>query len=160
MKNDDKNLTFMDRFWYKLFISIIILFALCLLDKFNVLNIYNLQSKINYNFNSLSLIEKVNGNVNIIDLGTEAETKVSEEVIDYISDNKVKTSELTGIKNYACGVCTKIHKDDTYTVTILGKDGREYIYGNIDKLDIHIYSYVKTSEVIGKSNEYYTFDIK
>lgn len=156
---DKDNLSIVDCFLYKLVISLLLLFILCLLDKFKIINTNKTKENINYNINLLQTIVKVNGKLNLIDLGTEEEIKVSNEPLIYEENNKINTSLETGIKNYNCGVCTKIEKDEKYKITILGIDNKEYVYGNIDNLDIHIYSYLKTGDIIGSSSSYYTLDI-
>ena len=161
MKKSENNLTFMDRFWYKLVIGLILLFVICLLDKFSLVNVNEIKNKLNYNINSLEVIQKVNGKVNLIDLGNENEISVSSEPIEYVNGNAIKTNSLEGVKNYACGVCIKVVKEnDKYEVTILGLDNKVYIYGNLETLDIHIYSYVKTKDIIGTSSSFYTLEVE
>lgn len=160
-KSENNNLTFMDRFWYKLVIGLILLFVICLLDKFSLVNVNEIKNKLNYNINSLEVIQKVNGKVNLIDLGNENEISVSSEPIEYVNGNAIKTNSLEGVKNYSCGVCIKVIKEnDKYEVTILGLDNKKYIYGNLETLDIHIYSYVKTKDIIGSSSSFYTLEVE
>ncbi|MCI6013486.1 MAG: hypothetical protein MRZ09_00665 [Coprobacillus sp.] len=160
-KSENNSMTFMDRFWYKLVIGLVLLVCICLLDKFGVIKLSDVKAKLTYNINSLEVIQKVNGKVNIIDLGNESEIAVSTEPIEYVNGNCIKTNSLEGVRNYACGVCVKILKDnDKYEVTILGLDNKKYIYGNLETLDIHIYSYVKTKDVIGSSSSFYTLEME
>lgn len=160
MNKTKKTLTFMDCFWYKLVIGTILLLTICLLDKYEVMKIDYLREKISYNINALKVVQKVNGKVDIINLGSDKEIAVSSESLQYVEGtNCIATSYLEGVKNYSVGVVTKIKKEDKYEITVLGLDDKTYVYGNLDEIDIHIYSYVKTNDIIGSSNSYYTLDI-
>lgn len=160
MHKSKKTLTFMDCFWYKLVIGAILLLTVCLLDKYNIIKMDYLKTQMGYNINALKVVQKVNGKLNIIDLGNERETAVSSETLQYIeTTNKIATNYLEGVKNYSAGVVTKITKNNKYEVTVLGLDDKTYTYGNLDEIDIHIYCYLKTNDIIGSSTTYYTLEI-
>lgn len=160
MNKPKKALTFMDCFWYKLVFGAILLLTICLLDKYEIVKMDYLKTQMGYNINALKVVQKVNGKIEFIDLGNEKEIAVSSEKLKYIEgSDAISTSYLEGVKNYAAGVVTKINKNEKYEITILSLDDKTYTYGNLDEIDVHIYSYVKTNDILGNSTAYYTLRI-
>lgn len=150
--------TYINKFIYRLFICFFLLFIICVLDKYEYINIKDYQVKINKNIRILNVVNLVNGKLNIIDLGHGDEVAVSKDYNSIIITEiktKINTSEYDGIKNYNAGVVTKIVKDDTYTIFIESIDGNIYEYSNLDTINTNIYKYIKTNEIIGASSDYY-----
>lgn len=158
-----KNINYLDRFLYKLLFSTVLLVISFALDYFNVININKVQNEMRSNINILKTIQVINGKVNLIDLGYGDEIAVSNSIYEYdIIDGKevIKTNSLTGVNAHIAGVVVRIEKtNNKYTLTIVGIDDKTYVYSLLDSIDVHIYSYVKTNEIIGKSKNYYCLDI-
>jgi len=174
----------LNKFLYRLFIGFVLLLCLCLLDKYEKLDFNSIQNDMSKSIRILNVITRINGNLNIIDLGTGSEIAVSKDYVDYdISETKtkIKTDNYTGVKNYNAGVVTKIIKynikdnntnsndldnnsdnknleninQEKYSVYIESIDGDIYEYSNLDSIDVHIYSYLKINDIIGLSSDYY-----
>lgn len=147
------------KFLWRLFVSSLILFSIVILDKYQYLKINKIKEELNYNINPLNIVNKLNGKLNLIELGNEEETSVSKNYLDYIeiSNNLYRYSvdQYTPVNNYMAGVVTKIERSDTITVTIAGIDNIEYIYYNLDSFDYHIYQYLKTNQTLGSATNYY-----
>ena len=156
--NENKGLTLFEKFIYKFFISMFILFILVLLDYLNIVDYQSIKRSISTNINTLEIVQKVNGEINIIDLGSEKETKLTSELDgEFINDKMtVSTNNYLGVKNIISGVVTKITKTNGYyEVDILGLDNIVYTYSHLESLDKHIYNYIKTDEIIGNTSTYY-----
>lgn len=146
------------KFLIRFFTAFLLLLILCVLDKYSYLNLDEIKNKITYNINPLELINKLNGNINLINLGTTEEITVSKNYNEYqIIDNKRRYNidEFSYVNNYIAGVVIKIEKKDKYNVTILGIDNLEYHYSNLDSFNYNIYEYVKTDQILGDATNYY-----
>lgn len=159
----DKTMNFIDKFLYKLIIGLFILLGLVLLDRFTIFDLDIVKNKMSEHYNSLKTIQVLNGKLNLINLGSEEEVSVTTEYlnVEYLDENimRIKVDELTGVKNHIAGVVVKVIKEDLYTISILGIDDKLYVYSNLESFDYHIYSYLKTDEIIGRALEYYDLEI-
>lgn len=154
----------LNKFIYRLFICFMLLFIVCIFDKYEYINIKEYQEKMNGNIKILNVVNVINGKLNLIDLGSGEEIAVSKEYNNIIVTNeltKIDTNEYIGIKNYNAGVVIKIekdssyNKDNTYNIYIESIDGNIYKYSNLDTVNTHIYKYIKTNDIIGSSSDYY-----
>lgn len=149
------------KFLLRLFFGFLFLFGLILSSKYKILDFEILKEKISYNINPLVIINKINGSLEVINLGTEEETTVSNILKEYdIIDSNTRRyycDEFTPVSNHIAGVVTKItkSKDNLYTIIIQGIDNKIYQYSNINSFNYHIYDYIKTDEIIGGANLYY-----
>ena len=158
LNKNSKISKYIDRFIYRLFIGFIVLLSICLLDKFNKIEIIDYQNKLKENIKILNVVSSINGKLNIINLGKGEEITVSSEYSNIlVTDERTKivTSTYEGIRNYNAGVVIKIVNDNTYTVFIESIDGEIYEYSNIDNINVHIYQYIKSNEIIGQSDSHY-----
>ena len=152
-----------NKFLIRLFLSFLLLFTLVISDKYNIINLDKIKTSISYNINPLNIINKLNGTLEIIDLGSLDEQKVTVNQKEYqLINNKRRyyCDEYEAINNYVAGVITKVEKKRidkkiTYNITILGIDNNIYNYYNVDSFDHHIYKYLKTDEIIGSCSDYY-----
>lgn len=154
----NKDLNYIDRFLYKFIIGLVLLTGLFILDKFEYISVDKLKNELNGNINALEVVNLINGNLNIIDLGTEEETQVSTSLDGEFIDDKMKvvTNNFYGVKCVICGVVTKIIRNNGYIeVTILGIDNVNYVYSHLQSIDVNIYEYVKTNTIIGNTDSYY-----
>lgn len=151
----------LDKFLIRFFVGTLILLCLVIADKYQYIDLDEYKEKISNNINPLNLINKINGKLEIVDLGTEEEISVSSNYKEYhIIDENIRRydcNEFEPVNNYIAGVVSKIERkqNKTYTITILGIDNRIYQYSNLESFDYHIYNYIKTDEIIGNANDYY-----
>lgn len=113
----------------------------------------------NINFSKISNIyEKYLGSVFPLDLKKDNTQTVSSVKLDYTSADKYKDGvSLTVSKNYAVnilkgGIVTFAGEKEGYgnTVIILQADDIEVWYGNLNKIDVSMYDYLKTGSIIGE----------
>lgn len=154
-------LNYYTKFLLRLFLGFLILFGLSISDKYQIFNLNDIKDKLSYNINPLTIINKINGKLELVDLGTEEETTVSTiyKEYDIINDNirRYYCDEFSPVTNHIAGVVTKINKnkEGIYTITIQGIDNKIYQYSNLESFNYHIYDYIKTDDVIGDSVDYY-----
>ena len=82
----------LNKFIYRLFICFMLLFIVCIFDKYEYINIKEYQEKMNGNIKILNVVNVINGKLNLIDLGSGEEIAVSKEY-----NNILVTDELTKI---------------------------------------------------------------
>lgn len=163
-KEKKKHLKFINKVFIRIFFSSIILLFLTYLQTFEN-NINNLMNK-NYNFLNLSnKVNKLFGS-NIFNNGeltvySQAfyETVKFENEVNYISN-----SSFAGVESLVDGIVIKIEKmNNLYNVYLQSTDDIIYKYCNLESIDVHIYSFVKQKEVIGKAvykNNNYEFELQ
>lgn len=153
-----KDMNFIDRFLYKLFIGFLLLLGVVLLDYFNIASYDNIKSEVSKHYNVLNLIKKINGNTKIIPLNFDDTIVVSGDIYQDIKklDEKylVNLGSEEAVENYSLGIVVNIHKDkdSTYRVTIMGEDGITYVYEKLESLNCHLYETLETKAIIGKAS--------
>lgn len=157
-KNKKNKIGIISKFLINLLLCSILLLSICILDKYNVLEIEKLKKEVSTNINILNVVNKINGKINIIDLGEKYEEVSNEYFETNIGDKDIKleTNQYSGIKCYISGVVVKIIKNNYYEIYIKALDDNTYVYGHIESIDVNIYKYVKSDEIIGLSKDYYT----
>ena len=59
-------------------------------------------------------------------------------------------NDYQGVENFKAGVVVKImRREGMYEVTVKGIDGYEYVYDNLETIDVNMYKFVKSGEIIG-----------
>ena len=122
----------------------------------------------NKNYNFLNLSNKVNKlfGSNIFNSGeltvySQAfyETVKFENEVNYISN-----SSFAGVESLVDGIVIKIERiNNLYNVYLQSTDDIIYKYCNLESIDVHIYSFIKQKEVIGKAvykNNNYEFELQ
>lgn len=153
-----KDMNFIDRFLYKLFIGFLLLLSVVLLDYFNIASYNKIKDEVSEHFNVLNLIKKINGNTKIIPINFNSEIVVSGDIYQNVEklDEKylINLGEYEAVENYSLGIVVKINKnkDSTYQVTIIGEDGITYIYDKLESLNCTLYKTIETKSIIGKAS--------
>ncbi|HHX80014.1 MAG TPA: M23 family metallopeptidase [Acholeplasmataceae bacterium] len=154
MEKDDFNL--IDRFLYKLLICSAFLFAIVFLDQVKVVKLEKVRQPFAEHINILPFIQKLNGKESFL-LPVDITDQVSAPTYQvYQNSQVIKNGRLIvlddyqGVENYKAGVVVKIHKvNGLYEVTVKGIDGYEYVYNNLESIDVNIYKYLKSGDIIG-----------
>ena len=163
MKMKDKSMqtnemSYFDKFLYKLFIGFLLLLAIVLLDYFNVVSYDKVKNNMSEHFNVLKVVKKINGNTKIIPIEFDDSIVVSSDIYQkhHLSNDKyyIDLLDYEAVENYSLGVVTSIKKskDNTYSVKILAEDGVMYLYEELESIDCHLYQCVNTKEIIGKAS--------
>lgn len=143
-----------DKFLYKLLFLVFILLSIVILDKQSIISLNSIKSGLNANINITSVLKKINGDLNIIDLGNDI-LEVSKEDY-YIEENNGYYKYLLkekSVRNQTLGNVIKISKiNNLYEVIILDENNNEIIYSNLKKINVKIYQLVKVNEIIGEAN--------
>ena len=147
-----------DKFLYKLIICLVLLVSMILLDKVKVVNLNNIRTEMKQNVNMLKVLRFVNGDKGVflpLDISDEVVQSVSQKYMNYEEINggkRIIISDMQGVEAYKDGIIIKKfqNKDGTYQVTVKGMDDVEYIYDNLDTVDLNIYKIVKSGDIIGK----------
>ena len=84
----------LDKFLIRFFVGTLILLCLVIADKYQYIDLDEYKEKISNNINPLNLINKINGKLEIVDLGTEEEISVSSNYKEYhIIDENIRRYE-------------------------------------------------------------------
>ena len=122
---------------------------------FDNLNFLSLSSKINNLFGNTILNT---GDLIVYDEAFYEKVRYENEV------NYISNSSFAGAKALVDGVVIKIEKkNEQYIVYIQSSNDFIYEYVGLESIDVHIYSYVKQNDVIGKAvykNDKYEFILK
>jgi hypothetical protein len=153
MKNEDLNI--IDRFLYKLLICMVLLFGLVLLDRINLLKLEEARKPFSEHLNILPFLKRINKGGFL--LPVEFTEHVSTTTYQTYKNSQVITNgrlivldDYQGVENYKAGVVVKIVKEEgMYQVTVKGIDGYEYVYDNLESIDVNIYKYLESGEIIG-----------
>lgn len=143
-----------DKFLFKLLFLTFILLSVVVLDNKGIISLNNVKKYLNENINITTVVKKVNGELNLIDLGDEViEVSKNDYYIEkydnyykyYIKENKVYNQSL--------GSVIKINKiNGLYVVTILDENDNEFIYYDLKDVNVKIYQIIKVNDVIGIGN--------
>ena len=78
--------------------------------------------------------------------------------------NYISNSSFSGVESLVDGVVIKIeYKNSLYTIYVQASDNIIYKYSKLENIDVHIYSYVKQKDVIGKAlyiDDKYEFELQ
>ena len=95
MKMKDKNMqtnemSYFDKFLYKLFIGFLLLLAVVLLDYFNIASYDKIKNNMSEHFNVLKVVKKINGNTKIIPIEFDDSIVVSSDIYQkhHLSNDK------------------------------------------------------------------------
>ncbi len=125
-------------------------------------NVYDKVFSSNINFSKISdIYEKYLGSVFPLDLKKDDTQTVSSSKIDYKNLEKYQDGvSLEVSKNYAVnifkgGIVTFAGEKEGYgnTVVVLQADDTEVWYGNLSRIDVSMYDYLKTGAIIGECDE-------
>lgn len=162
----EEELNFIDRFLYKFIICLILLLGVVLLDRISLINISKLQGKMQQHLNFLPVLKAINGDKGVflpIDISDEVTASASTMYQNYqVIDNgkRITLKPMQGVEVYKTGIVVKIiqNKNATFQITLKGVDDYEYIYDNLETIDVNIYKIVKSGDVIGSpANNYIDF---
>lgn len=153
MKNEELNI--IDRFLYKLLICSFLLFAVVIFDKINLIKIENARQPFTEHANILPFIQKINKEGILIPV--EITDQVSAPTYQIYQNSQIITNgrlvilnDYQGVENFKAGVVVKImRREGMYEVTVKGIDGYEYVYDNLETIDVNMYKFVKSGEIIG-----------
>lgn len=161
-----EELNFIDRFLYKFIICLILLLGVVLLDKISLINIQKLQVEMQQHLNFLPVLKAINGDKGVllpIDISDEVSASASAMYQNYqeIKNGKrITLKSMQGVEVYKTGIVVKIiqNSNATFQVTLKGVDDYEYIYDNLETIDVNIYKLVKSGDIIGSpSSNYFDF---
>ena len=162
-KEKKKHIKFIDKVFIRIFFSSLVLLFLTYFQ--TIENGFTKSIKNNINFLSISTkIDNLFGS-NLFNKGelTVYSQTFYEEVKFENEVNYITNSSFAGVETLVDGVVIKIEKiDNLYNVYIQSSDNIIYKYCNLESIDIHIYSYVKQKDVIGKArliNDVYQFEL-
>lgn len=162
-KEKKKHIKFIDKVFIRIFFSSLVLLFLTYFQTIengfmknikNNINFLSISTKIDNLFGS-NLFNK--GELTVYSQTFYEEVKFENEV------NYITNSSFAGVETLVDGVVIKIEKiNNFYNVYIQSSDNIIYKYCNLESIDIHIYSYVKQKDVIGKArliNDLYQFEL-
>lgn len=152
--NNKKKSKYLDKLFIRIFFSSILILITTLIG-----NKIDIKSKINKNFNFLSLSMILNSTFgNFINI--EDQTVYNSNVFDSVEYNQniniIQNNNFNGIYSLTSGIITKIiknRKDGLYDITILSSDNFEYTYYGIKDFDLSLYHYVTQETIIGTAKE-------
>lgn len=163
-KDKKKHIKFINKLFIRIFFSSLILLFLTYFESFennfktyflDNLNFLSLSSKINNLFGNTILNS---GDLIVYDEAFYEKVRYENEV------NYISNSSFAGAKALVDGVVIKIEKkNEQYIVYIQSSNDFIYEYVGLESIDVHIYSYVKQNDVIGKAifkNDKYEFILK
>ena len=162
-KEKKKRLKFIDKVFIRIFFSSLVLLILTYFQNINT----SFTNKIKQNINLLSLSTKIDNlfGSNLFNKGELiVYSQTFYEEVKYENEvNYVSNSSFAGVEALVDGVVIKIEKiNNLYNIYIQSSDNIIYKYCNLESIDIHIYSYIKQKEVIGKSrliDDKYQFEL-
>lgn len=152
-----KELNFLDRFLYKLVIGMTIVVIIMIGNRINLFSLEKVKNCLSENFNILKIVKVFNSpNHTLIPLDEDNSLEVIN--MDYTNFSIIDGGRRINlndslVKNIKVGIVVKIIKEDTYSVYIKGIDGLEYIYRDLENIDLNIYQYVKTGQTIGQAKK-------
>mgnify|MGYP003835037465 CR=1 FL=1 len=149
-------LNFIDRFLYKLVICTFLLISVVFLDKIKVLKIERLQVPLSQHLNILPALQFLDRDgillpLEITDQVSSSTYQVYQNAEIITNGRLITLADFQGVENYKPGVVVRIYKDkdNTYEVTVKGIDGFEYCYNHLETVDVNIYKYLKSGDIIG-----------
>ena len=162
-KEKKKHIKFIDKIFIRIFFSSLVLLFLTYFQ--TIENSFTKIIKNNINFLSISTkIDNLFGS-NLFNKGelTVYSQTFYEEVRFENEVNYITNSSFAGVEALVDGVVIKIEKiENLYTVYVQASDDIIYKYCKLESIDVHIYSYVKQKDVIGKArliNDLYQFEL-
>lgn len=168
-KNLKKKIKIIDKLFYQIFLSVLLLLFLVLGTKINKVNeiinnnfYYQISfTKIAYKFSHVfsNIIPPVGDTV--------VYNYLIYDSVDYNEGiNEVKNYSFDGVYNLCDSVVMKIKTNENglFDIYTVNKDGYSYIYKNLLSIDVKIYSYLESETIIGKAsydeiNKYYKFNL-
>ena len=158
---DNESLNAIDRFLYKFLICIILLLAVILLDKIKVVKLEKVREPFSEHINILPFLKIINGKEGFllpVDISDQvnAPTYQSFQNAQIIKNGRlIVLDDFQGVENYMSGVVVKIARHNgLFEVTIKGIDGYEYVYNNLENVDVNIYKFLKSGDIIGLPGSY------
>lgn len=153
--------TFFDKLYIRIFLSSLLLFILMFTK--NILKQEEINI-INRHINMLPVINLFTNTYSFNNQDIEVIIPSNYENIEYKNGvNYIKNESFNGVNSLSSGIVIKIAKQNgLYYVTIKDEEGLEYTYGNLVSIDVSLYSYVLSNEIIAstkKENKYFTFTI-
>ena len=158
LKSQKTKMSFLTKFLIRMIIGLVILFVLCCLDKEGIIKFETIKDKLTENINFTKAAIKINGKVNLIDMGTSDEQMVSGDIqlLENGEKTKVTSTVYEKVESKVCGSVIRIDKHNNhYTLSILGLDDAIYVYSHLDTIDVMIYEYIPKGKELGSSEDYY-----
>lgn len=160
--NKKKPKNYITKLFFRIFLSSLLLLFLIIFDN-HLIKKSIIKNELNKNINFLKYFKNINsqfGNIiNFKDV-TNVDNLVTYDEIRYNNNTNYLTNyTFDGCYSISEGVITKIYKDEgLYQITVKGIDDCEYIYDNLESVDLNIYNYVLKGTILGKikrTNNYY-----
>jgi|SRR5690554_2379699 len=140
-----------DRFLYKLLIMTFLLFSIVLLDKINIVNYQKLQNNMSSHFNFLKLVNKLNGDTQLLFFDFEDVQSANANLIKTKSiknGTRIILDSYEAVESLELGIVVKIEKNSVY---LLSSDDYLYKYDKLDLIDVNLYQIIKKNQIIGKA---------
>lgn len=143
LKRTKKNL--IDKLFFKIFLSSIVLFLMVLFSKYNLFNFNNeIRSSINFSL----LTKQIN---NALGETNTVSDEIMFECINFQDDTNYLVSTFNAATNILEGVVIKIEKQNNlYNITVLTTDDYEYTYKGLSSIDCYLYEYLPQGKIIGE----------
>lgn len=153
-------------FTMRLFLASVTLLLLSILSRVNIININNTILKEDSKFNFIKIAHKVNSILPFDILNSGERIVYSSnfyENVEFISGVNIVKDSNYAIRSLTDGVVNKITRHDgLFDVDIKTIDDYVYKYQNVESIDVSMYQYVKSDEIIGKMpivNSIYSFNL-
>lgn len=151
--NNKQKITMIDKLFYRIFISSLLLLSLVLLNKYKI-NYNIIESSDNINF--LSIAQDIDSlfNTNIFNHGEMVVySRESYDHVEYENGiNYVVNDTFSGVNSLTDGVVIKItNKNNKYNVMIQSSDNFLYSYEGLEGIDVFMYQYVTSNQTLGKA---------
>ena len=142
-----------DNFLYKLlFLTLILAFGV-FLERISIINLEKIKTILSENINITKVVEQVNGELNIIDLGDDiVKVDNDDKLIEVLNENYyIYKQKNNKVLSQSIGSVIKIeHKNELYSVTILDKNDNILIYSDLRNINVKMYQILKINDVIGE----------
>lgn len=162
-----KKISYIDKLFYRIFLSALLLLLLSLYQTLKIKKNKLLADVFTTEINFLEVSNRINKlfNIDIFNKGDKTVYSVSKyDEVKYIDQiNYVTNYSYSGVESLTDGLVVKIEKENgCYNVYIRTVDNYFYIYKSLESIDVNIYQFIKSDEIIGKApyiGEIYKFEL-
>ncbi len=141
------------KFLLKLMFLTFILLLSVVLDNKSIINLSKIKTILEQNINIINITKKVNGKLNIIDLGDNIiNVSLNDSTSKQIDTNKYLYKQKSSkIYSTVLGSVIKINNlpNERYEVVILDENNRVLTYSNLKEVNVNIYQIIKVNDLIG-----------
>lgn len=145
-----------DKFIYKLLILTFILLIGVVLERSMIIDLNNIKENLSNNINIINVVKKVNGDINIIDLGNDViEVGLVDFKVEEVDDGYLYYQKQKNIYSTCLGCVIKIENiKGLYNVTIQDENDNLLFYQDLKFVNVKMYEIVKINDLIGQCNNY------